>query len=299
MDSVPSLFVESVCLCLERWSIRRNCRISSIWGEVSSSTFKKIHTLQVFVREQEGKFYAAAQPIVSWNYDKAVPVDSVNLKFITNFRIETETLTDHNNNWKEISVDKLRRLCEFIKPMTEGTPPVHYDNEYCNKINIGMTSWITRKLLSLRLHVDCVDLWVLREEFLSDAEEFLQNAGPLYDITIYCRPFVLKHSTVDALIDKFVPVDGSRFTLFGKNCVTKGQLERLVLKCEMSNKKVTIEILSESFTDSPKMTDFFDFAQKIQEKQVIATEEKTKLELRVEYLLPGSLVWEWDVPSRK
>uniref|UniRef100_A0A1I8ARX7 Uncharacterized protein n=1 Tax=Steinernema glaseri TaxID=37863 RepID=A0A1I8ARX7_9BILA len=123
MDTVPQIFVESVLLCSDCDSIRRSSRIPSRWGDIASSTFKKIYTLHVYVDMNTEKLYAAAQ-----NFRSTLSWDSVDLKFITKFRIDScwivKTLPD---SWKEISLTKLKRLCELIRPTTEGRPPVRYD----------------------------------------------------------------------------------------------------------------------------------------------------------------------------
>uniref|UniRef100_A0A1I7ZX09 Ras-associating domain-containing protein n=1 Tax=Steinernema glaseri TaxID=37863 RepID=A0A1I7ZX09_9BILA len=72
MDAVPWLFIESVCLCLDRQSLRKSCEILSWWGNVSSATIKKLYTLHVFVGEHEGKLYAAARSTV----DEDVPLEN-------------------------------------------------------------------------------------------------------------------------------------------------------------------------------------------------------------------------------
>uniref|UniRef100_A0A1I7ZE80 FBA_2 domain-containing protein n=1 Tax=Steinernema glaseri TaxID=37863 RepID=A0A1I7ZE80_9BILA len=313
MDAVPQIFVESVILCSDRKSILRNRQMSSRWGKISSATIKKIHTLQAFVDMTTEKLYAFAHPTllesdddtIRWQLD-SVPLDSVDLKFITKFRIEAYWIVEDRSSpstdiWKEISLSKLKRLCEFIKPTTEGIPPV-YDIGYCNKLEIRDAS-IHKKLLSMRLPVDTVDLWIENVEFLPAVEAFLQNSGPLYSITIWCGNFT---TSVDALIDKFVPMDGSIFSLHRNTRFTKEQLERLVLKCELSNKKVTLVVCPEGSTESSEVTDFFDFdfdkyyvKEDVEEGEFIATREGAELELRVESLFGGKFRWRWDAPGQK
>uniref|UniRef100_A0A1I7YR76 FBA_2 domain-containing protein n=1 Tax=Steinernema glaseri TaxID=37863 RepID=A0A1I7YR76_9BILA len=292
MNSVPKIFVESVRLCLDRWSILESCKILSWWGQVFSQSSKNIHTLCVFVGKEEGKLYAAAQTILR----DLVPLDSVDQKFITNFRI----LPYHGgyfHNWKEITLNQLQRLVRLIKPTTEGRPPVRYDSEFSNEIHLHGTTWIDKGILSMRLPVDSVNLWLNTEEILATAEEFLANTGPLYHITIWRTYSALKQGTVDALIDRFVPIDGGTFVLTRCANPTRVQLERLVVKCEKFNKKVTLVVWPEGFTDSSKVTDFFDFdkhysRKMVREREVTATREGAKLRLHVKLSVTGYIRWE-------
>uniref|UniRef100_A0A1I7Y1E7 FTH domain-containing protein n=1 Tax=Steinernema glaseri TaxID=37863 RepID=A0A1I7Y1E7_9BILA len=107
----------------------------------------------------------------------------------------------------------------------------------------------------MQLPVDTVDLQMRSEGGLENVERFLENAGPLYNIS--CNIQNIKPNTIDVLIDKFVPVDGGSFDL--KQPLSKDQLERLVLKCEMSDKKVNVTVSPEGFTYGSDVTDFFDF----------------------------------------
>uniref|UniRef100_A0A1I7YGW9 F-box domain-containing protein n=1 Tax=Steinernema glaseri TaxID=37863 RepID=A0A1I7YGW9_9BILA len=297
MNSVPQIFVESVCLCLDRRSIRESCKILSWWGQVFSAFSKKIHTLYVFVDKQEGRLYAAAETILR----DLVPLDSVDPKFITNFRT-LQYREGYSNDWKEITLNQLQRLVRFIKPTTEGRPPVCYALESCNEIYFTSfhSTGIGRKLLSMRLPVNSVFLWPSLEEDQAAAEEFLENTGPLYHITIRYTHSALKQSTVDALIDKFVPVDGGSFRVTEYTNFTRDQLEKLVLKCEMSDKKVKIEVCPEGFTETSKVTDFFDFdkhysKKKVEKKGITASRDGAQLLLRVRRY-DDALIWKWDSP---
>uniref|UniRef100_A0A1I7YF67 DNA-directed DNA polymerase n=1 Tax=Steinernema glaseri TaxID=37863 RepID=A0A1I7YF67_9BILA len=244
MDSVPWLFVKR---CASAWIVRASEKV-------------KIHTLRVFVNEQAGKLYAAA----ATTQGDLVPLDSVNLKFITNFTISSYHL---DNNWKEVTLNQLQRLVQYIKPTTEGRPPVRFDCESGNHLGIFCTSTdIYRKLLSMRLPVDSVLLRFNKQELQAAVEEFLESAGPLYYVS--CDFIRLKQSTVDTLIDKFVPLDEGCFYMGGPTRLTKAQLERLVLKCEMSNKKIKIEVWPEGARGRFKVTDFFDFEKRYTKKKI-------------------------------
>uniref|UniRef100_A0A1I8AIP1 DDE-1 domain-containing protein n=1 Tax=Steinernema glaseri TaxID=37863 RepID=A0A1I8AIP1_9BILA len=157
--------MESVCLCLvHRPSVRESTELSSRWGKICTATREKIHHLSIFLDWSAEKIYAAAQYDAYSNY---VPLDSVNLKFITNFRIDE--MRDVLSNWKEITLDDLKKLVRFIRPISQ---------------------WA--KLLSMRLSVDSVTLGM--DEELEEADEFFETAGPLYDIT-YIGPTLKPNTT--------------------------------------------------------------------------------------------------------
>uniref|UniRef100_A0A1I7YV45 F-box domain-containing protein n=1 Tax=Steinernema glaseri TaxID=37863 RepID=A0A1I7YV45_9BILA len=303
MDSVPPIFVESVCLLLDRQSLEDICKVACLWGEVSSATIRKIHFLRVFVEEEEGKLYAAALPC--WNYDteEAAHLESVNLKFITNFIIKPNIVSDQvSSSWKEITLNDLQRLVRLITPTTERRHPLRYDNASCNGLQLYKHTWITEKLISLQLPFDSVNLWIDGEELKAAVEEFFENAGPLYNVTIRYTPSALKQSTVDTLIDKFVPADDGHFQLDITTLLTRKQLERLVLKCEMSDKRVMMYVWLEGATSSTNVTDFFEFdkyysKKGVEDGKLIARREGAKLELRVFHLssFGGEFMWRWDV----
>uniref|UniRef100_A0A1I7YW67 Quinolinate synthase n=1 Tax=Steinernema glaseri TaxID=37863 RepID=A0A1I7YW67_9BILA len=154
----------------------------------------------------------------------------------------------------------------------------------------------------MRLPVDSVNLCIASKEIQAAAEEFFENTGPLYNVMIWhtCSPF--KQSTVDALIDKFVPVDEGSFYLNGPTRLTRTQLERLVLKCELSNKKLEIQVYPEGATETSKVTNFFDFDKHysrkiVQEGEVTARREGAQLEVRVgrcRHL--DTFNWNWHCP---
>uniref|UniRef100_A0A1I7YKK6 RNA-dependent RNA polymerase n=1 Tax=Steinernema glaseri TaxID=37863 RepID=A0A1I7YKK6_9BILA len=294
--------------------------------------------------------------------EEVVPLDSVDPKFITNFRILPYIYVSSK---KEITLKQLQRLVRLIKPTSEGRPPVRYTLESsnllslsrstligkelcsglgasmvrrggikwkevalvwieklvlpglswrdssCNAMCLYGTSWIDRKLVSMRLPVNSVILWLSLEEHQAAAEEFFENTGPLYRIDISYTHSALKQSTVDAMIDKFVPVDGGSFrvtehTNFTRELhqtrLNKEQLERLIRKCEMSDKKVEIKVWPEGFTKSSKLTDFFDFdkyysKKTVEERRITASREGAKLVLRVRRY-DDALIWKWDRSDR-
>uniref|UniRef100_A0A1I7Y139 FTH domain-containing protein n=1 Tax=Steinernema glaseri TaxID=37863 RepID=A0A1I7Y139_9BILA len=303
MDAVPLLFVQRVCLLLDGDCLGLSRKISSMWGKVGMEFFEKIHTLCISVEEGEEKLYIQFEPTFSNDNrddDTLITLDRVDLKFVTNFRIDSiavdvEELT-------EITLDDLEKLIRSIRPTTEGTHPVRYDKRSCNSIWLEDFTDIDKKLISRHLPVDSLC-------FISDMDEnaivepFFENAGPLYSIV--CRLDCLKPRTIDVLIDKFVPVDGGIFTLIWMEpCwdrFTREHLERLVLKCERSNKKVQIRVVLASYPDASSVTNFFDFDKYYTTKRIeqgphsalIASIEGKKLQLRVE-TNSGEVEWTWD-----
>uniref|UniRef100_A0A1I7ZD46 Inositol-pentakisphosphate 2-kinase n=1 Tax=Steinernema glaseri TaxID=37863 RepID=A0A1I7ZD46_9BILA len=273
MNTVPRIFIERVGVCLDRSSFLRNRKISSTWGRVFSATGKKVHTLSVLVDEDGDQLYAAALPawsddldedgdqlhtaaLPAWSddSDKAIPLDNVKLKFITNFRIES---LDRNNSGSCASSSPRRKEGARCA-MTTNVLEINHTSDHRP---ISLSHWrrstfslarlqsfghgtqadtscnVGIQLLSMRLPVDSVEL-LYRKGERAETEDFFQNTGPLYFIDYLSDG--LKASTVDAIIENYVPVDGGSFSLDGNTYLTRKQLERLVLKCEMSDQKVKI-----------------------------------------------------------
>uniref|UniRef100_A0A1I8AHY6 F-box domain-containing protein n=1 Tax=Steinernema glaseri TaxID=37863 RepID=A0A1I8AHY6_9BILA len=174
MDTVPRLFMESVCLCLlDRPSLRESTKIPSVWGKICTATSKKIHTLRVVLDGSAEKIYAAAEPVRAYNTNAvffsdlplAVPLDSVDPKYITNFRIETNTrFIVPSSTWKEITLDNLQRLVHFIRPrvvhfirpVRNERPPLRYFESINTLILYRQSNWINGKLLAMQLPCDVV-----------------------------------------------------------------------------------------------------------------------------------------------
>uniref|UniRef100_A0A1I7Y1L2 FCP1 homology domain-containing protein n=1 Tax=Steinernema glaseri TaxID=37863 RepID=A0A1I7Y1L2_9BILA len=134
------------------------------------------------------------------------------------------------------------------------------------------------------------------EEVQTVVEEFLESAEPFYDIAIWCSGFVLKQSTVDALIDKFVPVDGGNF-IFNPQRLNKEELEKLVVKCEMSDKKVCVTVPMNS-ARSDDLTKLFDFEKyyskmRISHSAITGIREGAKLAMRAWNPNPNELYFDW------
>uniref|UniRef100_A0A1I7XYJ4 PEX-1N domain-containing protein n=1 Tax=Steinernema glaseri TaxID=37863 RepID=A0A1I7XYJ4_9BILA len=296
MDAVPQLFVQSVILCaLDLNSVKEGRKIPSLWGNVFSATSKKIHTLSVIVCEKQ-KLYAAAKAICS---STLVSLDRVDSKLIINFQIDATVVWDSRSisrEYTEISLDGLQRLIRLICPTTEGRQPVRYNKQSSNSLWLGHhIHSINGQLLSRQLPVDEVSLFT----YIPEVDVFFENAGPLYHV--YCSMY-LKPSTVDAMIEKFVPVDGGSFTLSEQTRLSREQLERLVLKCEMSKRKVTVTVFPQGVTESSEITDFFDFnkyysTKVVQLYEVVAIREGTELTMWVQWLTRarGELQWRWGV----
>uniref|UniRef100_A0A1I7YGA3 FBD domain-containing protein n=1 Tax=Steinernema glaseri TaxID=37863 RepID=A0A1I7YGA3_9BILA len=269
MDSVPRIFVESVCLCLDHSSRQASESIPFLWGKVSTVLLYKIHTLFVHHDNNEEKLYAAAMSVFSCN---VVSLDSVSLKFITNFCISSSDPFDRKPPWKEITVVDLQKLLHLMRPTAERSHHMRYIYKSCCSLEAIRPTGITRNLFSMRLPVDCVTLSFDSKEVQAAAEEFLENAEPLYSVSIWDTHSALKQSTVDAL---------------------------------MSDKKVALVLWPEGATESSKVTDFFDFdkhyssVKRLKRRRVIAIREGAKLKLRVQYTCEGDIQCKWKAPSRK
>uniref|UniRef100_A0A1I7Z0F9 F-box domain-containing protein n=1 Tax=Steinernema glaseri TaxID=37863 RepID=A0A1I7Z0F9_9BILA len=298
MDTVPRLFIESVCLCLlDRPSLLESTRIRSRWGKICTATSKKIHTLSVSLDGEEKKIYAAAKPAV---LELDVSLDSVDLKFITNFRIETVTPNQVqvlSNSWKEITLDKLQKLVHFIRPVRNERHSLRYHFYSATTLTLRRGSkWINGKLLSMRLPVDSVDLQVSKER--EEVDEFFEAADPLYYFR-YEGP-ALKESTLDALIDKFVPIDDGRFVLY--QSLSLAQIRRLVKECAPYEKKVWLMVIPDFSTSSIALTDLFDFDKYYSDKEVLregmevqcTNRGEARLKLQVRWLRAGWIEWLWD-----
>uniref|UniRef100_A0A1I8A201 F-box domain-containing protein n=1 Tax=Steinernema glaseri TaxID=37863 RepID=A0A1I8A201_9BILA len=289
MDAVPRLFIER-------------------WGKICTTTAAKVHTLHVLVESQKGKLYAAAQPV--WDGQKTIPptmfcllatslhLESVDLKFITNFCIQSFSWSVRNlsENWKEITTKRLQELVRFIKPTTERRDPVRHNFESSNLLDLAH-GHMARELISMRPPVDSI-LLLTQIEFGAELHEFLESAGPLYSVT--CVVSNVDQRATNAIIDKFVPVNNGVFCW--KHPLSRGQLEELVLKCDMSNKKVSIRVRPEASPSS--VEDVFDFHKyyskvKIERRpegnMVKAVREGATHTLSVYRDLPGEFEWRWDL----
>uniref|UniRef100_A0A1I7YM74 Nucleolar protein 6 n=1 Tax=Steinernema glaseri TaxID=37863 RepID=A0A1I7YM74_9BILA len=179
MDTVPRLFIEGVYFLLDRRSRGETRRILPTWDIYCSAISKKSHTLQVLLDGSSKKIYAAALPAL--DMEKLLSI------------------------WREISLDYLQRLVHFIRPVKNERHPLVYDYFSFNPLTLKRGSrWINGQLLSLQLPADTVDLEIDKRE---EAEKFFENAGPLYSVNYLLGP-TLEPSTLDALIEKFVPIDG-------------------------------------------------------------------------------------------
>uniref|UniRef100_A0A1I7YIW4 SH2 domain-containing protein n=1 Tax=Steinernema glaseri TaxID=37863 RepID=A0A1I7YIW4_9BILA len=299
MDTVPPLFIESVCLRLQnRRSLWTSSEIGSIWGEVSFASRAKIYTLRVIVKGAARKLYATAQNVHSWEPERAVPLDRVNLTSIINFYVDEV----YNNrplpsSWKEISLDELERLAHFISPTGYERRPIHYDDGSSNKLHLRhmATNPITGKLLLMRLPVDSVTLSIFGGNE-AEVDEFFEHVGPLYDVSIMysvsTRP-ALQQSTVDVIIDKFVPVYNGGLLLH--KTITREQLERLVVKCEMSGEQVGLNLVHDDPEERWDAMELFDFDR----YRWVTVEVPRKGERTNLYSSPGFPATEYGVASVK
>uniref|UniRef100_A0A1I7Z0X4 DDE_Tnp_1 domain-containing protein n=1 Tax=Steinernema glaseri TaxID=37863 RepID=A0A1I7Z0X4_9BILA len=112
---------------------------------------------------------------------------------------------------------------------------------------------------------------------------------------------VLRRSAVDALMERFVSIDGGYFCL--DRTFSEEQLKKLFEKCMMANKKVWVRVLSEHPMKVFDSTGPIDYNKYYSESKVIkegeevrfANEDKDELELRV----CCSLEWKWCKAGRK
>uniref|UniRef100_A0A1I7YLI9 F-box domain-containing protein n=1 Tax=Steinernema glaseri TaxID=37863 RepID=A0A1I7YLI9_9BILA len=256
-------------------------------GEICSVTCKKIHTLHVDLIGSSEKIFAAAQPLL---YDGDVSLDSIDPKFITNFQIITSGLQKLPRIWKEITLDELQRLVRLIRPTKNERHPLRYHFYSANTLRLESGSkWINGKLLSMELPMDYVFLWYV------EAQEFFETAGPLYFVR-YTEP-TLKPSTMDTLIDKFIPLDKGSFQVGQR--LSEKQLKKLFEKCAMSKKKVRVSVPF----DATVVVDYDKYYSKKEVRDkgkvvVFSNDNEAKLELRMSRssgYVGGPGWWlEWD-----
>uniref|UniRef100_A0A1I8AU59 Thioredoxin_14 domain-containing protein n=1 Tax=Steinernema glaseri TaxID=37863 RepID=A0A1I8AU59_9BILA len=144
------------------------------------------------------------------------------------------------------------------------------------------------------LPVDSVDLRQV------EANKFFETADPLYCVS-YLGP-ALKQSTLDAIVEKFVPIDNGFFHV--RQSISDEQMKKLFEKCVLSNKTVTIWAIPNDFTkifDSRGPIDYskyFSVKLILREGKLVrfGNKEKDKLELQVR--LYELVEWSWSEPSR-
>uniref|UniRef100_A0A1I8AC62 DUF3398 domain-containing protein n=1 Tax=Steinernema glaseri TaxID=37863 RepID=A0A1I8AC62_9BILA len=232
------------------------------------------------------KIYAAALHASDYDaYYDAVPLDSVDLKFITNFRVETVTPDEQQNLarcYKEITLHDLEKLVHFIRPVKNERHPLRYDDKSLNTLTLRQGSqWINRRIHSMRLPVDEVTLLDVK------AGQFFETAGPLYYVKY--DESDLEQRTVDALIEKFVPIDGGSFKLHQR--LSEEHLRKLFEKCVLSKKKVKVGIFPKDSTKILDSTGPIDYDKYYSEREVIrqgeevrfGNEDEEKLELQVRH----------------
>uniref|UniRef100_A0A1I7Y7S7 FBA_2 domain-containing protein n=1 Tax=Steinernema glaseri TaxID=37863 RepID=A0A1I7Y7S7_9BILA len=243
------------------------------------------------------KIYAAALPALKYDTDsKYVPLDSVDLKFVTNFRIETVTtirVRAFSDSWKEITLDNLQRLVHFIRPVRNEIHPLVNDYGSLNTLRLDSRSqWINGKILSMRLPVESVTLWDVK------SYEFFETAGTLYHVD-YRGP-TLKQSAIDALIEKFVPIDGGSFHVDEE--LSEEQMKKLFEKCALANREVSVMFILQNSTTMFDSTDPINYDKYYSERKVLeegnevlfGKEDKKKLELQICRWNMLWLKWTWS-----
>uniref|UniRef100_A0A1I7ZMD4 Sensory transduction histidine kinase n=1 Tax=Steinernema glaseri TaxID=37863 RepID=A0A1I7ZMD4_9BILA len=138
--------------------------------------------------------------------------------------------------------------------------------------------------------------WVTLKDV--EPDQFFETAGPLYGIR-YTGP-ILKQSTFDAIVEKFVPIDDGHFNV--KQSISDEQVRKLLEKCAMANKTVDIWVLledSKQILDSMYQSDYLNYYYEIieQARARLGDKEKDKLEF-VMFQCEEWIGWRWSEPSR-
>uniref|UniRef100_A0A1I8A2A1 DUF1788 domain-containing protein n=1 Tax=Steinernema glaseri TaxID=37863 RepID=A0A1I8A2A1_9BILA len=198
------------------------------------------------------------------------------------------------SRYKEITLDHLQKLVDFIRPVKNKRHPLRKD--YFSLCFLSLhpgSEWINEKVLSMRLPVDSVELWIDASE---EMEQFFESAGFLYFVS--CRASDMKQHTIDTILEKFSPVDNGFLNITMSLNIT--QVNKLFEKCALSEKKVAV-IVSTSFSmKTIALADLIDFGKYYPTKAV--REERTylryldasKLEFRVKNLNGRRLKWQWS-----
>ncbi|KAK0429327.1 hypothetical protein QR680_011321 [Steinernema hermaphroditum] len=307
MDAVPTLFMEDVFIILGQRGLSNAKQLSSPWSLEAEATQNKIHVLMVFTDFELGKILVTARPrieLCAVGGRNDVPLSSVDSKFITQFHVRDVNYNgeDYPTEWKEITLDHAQRLINVVRPKIERRKPLKYNRYDSNRLNITRIDaekdkWdLGRTLLSMRLPVD--DIYISNiDGYESEIEKFFENLGPLYNIWIsHSAASNLSSRCFDLLCEKFVPTNGGilRFEKY----VSREQLEKLVLKCEMSETKVYFEVMFADFEGERTLQKIFNFEKlysktKFEEGYFFALKEGAKLEVIVRDL-GAEVEWGWD-----
>uniref|UniRef100_A0A1I7YQC5 FTH domain-containing protein n=1 Tax=Steinernema glaseri TaxID=37863 RepID=A0A1I7YQC5_9BILA len=287
MDNVPTVFIEKVCLLAfdsEFTAFLGEAeQISSHFGEVIAATGEKIHQLLVKVYLSDEKILVTGKSVAEPARHEPIfrtPLDELSLRFVTHFHVELlgseKSDRDFGEDyyydghfyrhepreaWTEVSSDRLLRLLRAIRPTgREGPHPARYDRHFRNHLKgvyIDAENYTCRKLLSLQLPFDSIH-FEYTTECRREIENFLESSGPLYNIDIdYNTMEILTTRSIDFAVEKFVPLDGSCADLSGP--LNRKQMEKLVLKCEMSDQKASICAGFDEYKDGMDITKLFDF----------------------------------------
>ncbi|KAK0405927.1 hypothetical protein QR680_018268 [Steinernema hermaphroditum] len=298
MNTVPALFMEDVFIVLGSWDLYCAKWLSAPWSRVAEATKTKIHVLMAFLHFESGKVLVTARQrcdLYETHLDCNVPLNSVDSKFITQFHVRDISFDfeESPSPWKEITLEQLKHLINAVRP-TERTKPLRCDRYDTNRLYINMLlaekdTWgLGRRLFSMRLPVDCVHLRTI-EGYDKEIERFLETTGPLFRVSVDSVRF-------DLLFDKFVPIDRGVFLFRGE--VNRHQLERLVMKCEMSGAEVRFEVDFYDFEGERSLENIFDFKKiysktRWEEDCLVAHREGSELELYAQYY-DDVLDWCWN-----
>uniref|UniRef100_A0A1I7YXX7 FTH domain-containing protein n=1 Tax=Steinernema glaseri TaxID=37863 RepID=A0A1I7YXX7_9BILA len=276
MDTVPAVFMEKVCLLAfdsqSTGFLDEMKKIPSNFGRIAAAMPEKMHKLLVKVYLKDGKISVVGADVVNQrrNLFSRTPLDKLNLNFVTHFRVELHSsfendydyygplgdiyLKEPRDAWRDVTFDHLLRLLRAIRPTRrQGMHPFRYDPKFCNHLEGYYIEPeddkfdFCRRLLTLQLPFDSVNFGD-SPGFNHEIEEFLKTSGPLYNITV--NNWVLSKLAprcIDLIIDKFVPIYMGRLSLDTR--LERKQLERLIVKCSMSDEDPVLDAGREEFDD--------------------------------------------------
>ncbi|KAK0406516.1 hypothetical protein QR680_018620 [Steinernema hermaphroditum] len=132
----------------------------------------------------------------------------------------------------------------------------------------------------MRFPVDEIHLGVI-EGYKNEIEQFVETAGLLFYVSI--RDFTSKSVSFDLLFDSFVPIDGGFFIFEGK--ASRHQLERLPMKCDMSETAVRFEVCFVNFDGERALGNMFNLSKysqtRLEKDWLVAYREESELELHI------------------
>ncbi|KAK0406519.1 hypothetical protein QR680_018622 [Steinernema hermaphroditum] len=138
---------------------------------------------------------------------------------------------------------------------------------------VSIKPWVVEAL-------DEIHLGVI-EGYKNEIEQFVETAGLLFYVSI--RDFTSKSVSFDLLFDSFVPIDGGFFIFEGK--ASRHQLERLPMKCDMSETAVRFEVCFVNFDGERALGNMFNLSKysqtRLEKDWLVAYREESELELHI------------------